>query len=153
MNALKGLLSNAEWQGAAAGTVDPGFNDGTANTMCNTDGGVARATGLAGGTPGGAESCISKWGVEDMVANVAEWVADWIQDNSDSNDSGARSTVTFGNDFILGIDEASPTGDRFPAALSRGGNFLNGSGAGVFALRAGVGPSFAGSVVGFRCGR
>ncbi len=150
MNAGKRLLTNAEWQGAAAGTVDPGANDGLANTMCNADGGAVRETGNAGATPGGADSCISRRGVEDMVGNVYEWVADWIQDNSDS-DVGDTSTATYGSDYIFGIDEAST--DRFPAALLRGGYFTDGTLAGVFALYAAVGPSYTGSDTGFRCGR
>lgn len=55
----KRLLSNQEWQRAAAGTVDPGVNDGLANAMCNTDATGPRNTGNAGATPGGADSCIS----------------------------------------------------------------------------------------------
>jgi hypothetical protein len=64
----KRLLTNAEWQMAAAGTPDPGLAGDGVNT-CNTN--------TPGPLPtGSAATCISKWGVMDMVGNVGEWVAD-----------------------------------------------------------------------------
>jgi hypothetical protein len=43
--------------------------------------------------------------------------------------------------------------DRFPAALARGGDFSDGTGAGVFALDASDAPSDSGVDIGFRCAR
>lgn len=40
-----------------------------------------------------------------------------------------------------------------PAALIRGGNFNNGTNAGVFALNANNAPSNSNNNIGFRCGR
>ena len=142
----KRLLTNAEWQMAAAGTPDTGGAD-NGSTDCNTDGiepGVA--------TTGSRSSCVSNWGTYDMVGNLWEWVADWIQDNSDS-DGGSISTATYGSDLISGIDEAFPETDRFPAALIRGGYWAHGTLAGVFALNANDGPSHSTDGLGFRCAR
>src|SRR5262249_57430321 len=72
----KRLLTNREWQGAAAGTPDPGTDDGT--TDCN----VVRA--LDAVSTGSRSSCKSAWGVFDMVGNVDEWVADWADNNGPS---------------------------------------------------------------------
>jgi len=62
--------------------------------------------------------------------------------------------------MVFGIDEAFLQVDRFPAALLRGGSFIEGADAGVFALSAVFGPSvpaeaFPSKVTpfGFRCGR
>ncbi len=138
-NSGKRLLTNAEWQMAAAGTPDddPSFS-------CNLGGAVA-ATGNFSG-------CVSNWGAYDMVGNLWEWVADWMQNNSGA-DNGYVSTPTYGNDFIRGIDETYPEGDRFPGALIRGGDASDRSGAGVFALETYYAPSAWVSIIGFRCAR
>ena len=145
LNVGKRLLTSAEWQMAAAGTPDagdpPGAND------CNTD-----SSALVPSLSGTRSSCQSNFGAYDMVGNVWEWVADWIQDNSDVND-GFTSSATYGEDGIGGVDESSPTEHRFPAAILRGGRYSNGTRAGVFAYDAAVGPARVLALWGFRCGR
>ena len=64
----KRLLTGLEWQDAAAGTPDPGTDNGT--TDCNIS-----VVGDAADT-GSRSDCKSNWGVFDMVGNVDEWVAD-----------------------------------------------------------------------------
>ena len=61
-NVGKRLLTNAEWQMAAAGTD-------TAN--CNNSGGTVANTDAN-------SSCQSSAGVVNMDGNVNEWVADWV---------------------------------------------------------------------------
>jgi len=142
----KRLLTNAEWQMAAAGTPDPGTDD--LPTDCN----ITPATGKL--TTGSRSACVSKWGIVDMVGNVSEWVADWIQGyNSDNWNTGAITTDPYGNsDAIIGINEGLPA-DGFPVALIRGGDFNSNAGAGVFAMDATHGPSFSQNLIGFRCAR
>ncbi len=137
----KRLLTNAEWQMAAAGAPDPGTND-NASTTCATRS-VLSATGSR-------ENCYSNWSVFDMIGNLREWVADWMQDNSGSN-GGDMASAAYGNDGIYGIDEAHPESDRFPSAWSRGGFWDSGTAAGVFAMDGMLGPSESTSSVGFRC--
>jgi formylglycine-generating enzyme required for sulfatase activity len=106
----KRLLTNQEWQVAAAGTADPGANDGTKNAKCNTgvppqNIGALRQTGQAGGCEpvdpdpcikwGAKDACVSKSGAEDMVGNVDEWVADWAEIRSENTSWGSD----FGNDI------------------------------------------------------
>jgi formylglycine-generating enzyme required for sulfatase activity len=143
-NVGKKLIASDDWQAAAAGTPDPGTDDGTDD--CNIS-----ATGAISLT-GSRANCVSNWGSHDMVGNGWEWVADWMQANSDIDD-GPTSTVTYGTDGLTGIDEASPATDRFPAALLRGGDFNDGTVAGVFTVNAGNAPSVAFIGVGFRCAR
>jgi formylglycine-generating enzyme required for sulfatase activity len=139
----KRLLTNLEWQDAAAGTPDPGFTDnGTSD--CNTS-----AAGDAVNT-GSRANCKSSWGVFDMVGNVAEWVADW----ADVNTTGCTdSTTAFGfpgGDFVCFGGDGFP---HMPAALIRDGTFEFGTLAGVFAVNAASLPSNSGYPLGFRCAR
>src|SRR5215468_1424402 len=87
----KRLLTNREWQGAAAGTPDPGHADDQVTT-CATD-------SLAPVNTGSRSSCKSSWGVFDMVGNLQEWVADWVEvDFLDCTHSGALGLP--GSDYI-----------------------------------------------------
>src|SRR5262249_38833389 len=74
----KRLLTNREWQGAAASTPDPGSDNGT--TDCNFN-----HTGTPSDT-GSRSSCKSAWGAFDMIGNVDEWVADWADQASNCSD-------------------------------------------------------------------
>ena len=71
-NSGKRLITNAEWQMAAAGTDDSGTND--SDEVCNIFGRGFDNTGEN-------TACVSNWGVYDMVGNVMEWTADWMQGN------------------------------------------------------------------------
>jgi formylglycine-generating enzyme required for sulfatase activity len=147
----KRLLTNAEWQAASAGTVDPGFNDGTSNTACNTSGPAIRNTGLAGDQ---ATGCVSAWGVEDMVGNTMEWVADWVLGQDDPV-NGIQGSA-FGNDRAkLGAraGTAENPSDNFAAAIIRGGGNLDGTEAGAFFFDAFRQPTFHLNNIGFRCAK
>jgi formylglycine-generating enzyme required for sulfatase activity len=174
----KRLLTNQEWQIAAASTVDPGENDGTTNSKCNTLAPAARQAGNAGSTRGGADSCISAWGVQDMVGNLDEWVADWGErgdqpgpfvfpadfgDGSDASKIGRTGSFCFGganagarcmaDADCPGSQCGSPLGE--PAAFQRGGNYQFGTYSGVFALSVGGGSELwtEHPYFGFRCAR
>ena len=135
LNVGKRLLTNAEWQGAAAGTPD--------SDDCTVNSSAPVATG-------NKDDCVSDWGAFDMVGNVWEWVADWMQPNS--ADGGSTSTAQYGEDFITGVNDATPTSRRFPTALIRGGGYPDGTDAGVFTLYAQAGAAAVFSDTGFRCG-
>jgi len=133
----KRLLTNQEWQRAAAGTPDPGLTPGP--TDCNTNSAGPDVAGNRG-------LCKSSWGVVDMVGNVHEWVADWDE---------LATTYTFWPS-ALGNDESSVggNGSGFPGALFRGGDWGQESeGPGVFAVRGDLGPLGSFSGLGFRCAR
>jgi len=167
----KRLLTNAEWQMAAAGTPDPGVN-GSGLATCNTN-----TTGVleTGKSVGSKVACVSKVGVFDMVGNVGEWVADWIQGpggvslgsvvpNWDPNTHSVASPG-YGNDYIGHVNDAfhnnaPQTGgganaaiNPFPAALYRGGMWSSGEGGGVFMLVAQDSPSSMNNALGFRCAK
>ena len=134
----KRLLTNQEWQRAAAGTPDPGTDDG--GTDCNV-GGLSRPV-----ESGSRAKCTSNWGASDMVGNVEEWVADWTAQPTQCPGWGAFS------DDLMCLAGASATATG-PGALIRGGFF---SGvfveAGVFAVDVAQ-PNRLGRGIGFRCGR
>jgi formylglycine-generating enzyme required for sulfatase activity len=68
-NAGKRLLSNAEWQPAAAGTPDPGVADDDSTTCNTTDDGFPANDPV---NTGSRSACVSNRGVFDMVGNVGE---------------------------------------------------------------------------------
>ena len=135
-NSGKRLPSNAEWQMAATGTPD--------GPPCNVLSTVAVKTRARPG-------CISGYGVNDMVGNDWEWVAEWLP----------RSTACgswpdgYGGDIQCLAGAAT---EGAPGALIRGGSFLSGTevfdfgSAGPFAVRAVSDPAFT-DAVGFRGAR
>jgi len=144
----KRLLTNREWQGAAAGTPDPGDADDGATTC------VTHASGPA--NTGSRAVCKSAWGVFDMVGNVSEWVGDW----ADRSVSCTNWPSGFGGDFscmggpgTIGIPGLDAGTLSFPGAFDRGGSFNDGTEAGVFMVDTGGEPFVKSSVIGFRCGR
>lgn len=164
----KHLISNEEWQMAAAGTLDPGENNGTSpgNEYCNTNGLEPRPNGYG-------SKCQSNFGAQDMVGNLDEWVATWqvepgyngnnsawhnIADTSYGNDfyyhGGSATNIPFGEtgSTCVANGETDPSA-RLPAALIRGGNFNNGLGAGVFRIAAHLSPGHSDNLYGFRCAR
>jgi len=135
----KHLLTNQEWQAAAAGTPDPGTDDGV--TDCNI--GFVHATTLTGSRSG----CVSLWGAYDMVGNLWEWVADWV-----TIDAAVHRTSwppPFNDEISWGGD-----GSPIPAAPVRGGHWGSPN-PGVFAVDESIDVllSGQGGTVGFRCGR
>jgi hypothetical protein len=137
-NSGKRLLTNAEWQMAAFGTPDPGVADNN-TTTCNTT-----LNGASDPAPAGSRSlCVSDVAVHDMVGNLREWVADWIDFPADCDFWMGGDTMCFGGG---GVDT------HLPAALQRGGSFADLTYAGVFAADAGV-PTVTAPGVGFRCAR
>ncbi|HBB66245.1 MAG TPA: hypothetical protein DCZ93_02875 [Elusimicrobia bacterium] len=158
-NAGKHLLTNAEWQTAAAGTPDPGAT-GTAPN-CNVSGSGPTTTGA--GT-----SCLSSDGVENMIGSLWEWVADWGQYGPNNTTSNGQSFNTawsegadYGNDGTWNVGGAAYTSEGgrdvyiagLPSAVIRGGGWNIVAPAGVFAFNAGFAPSGMDQGIGLRCGR
>jgi hypothetical protein len=142
----KRLLTNREWQGAAA-TPDPGADDGA--TTCVTTGGRPADTGSRA-------SCKSVWGALDMIGNVDEWVADW----GDRSISCTNWPASLGSDFscVGGPGTTENPGEdggtlSLPGAFLRGGSSVDGTDAGIFAINSGADPSQRSPLIGFRCAR
>jgi hypothetical protein len=130
----KRLLTNAEWQRAAAGTIDPAVAE--PSRSCNV-GGLPSLTGAR-------ELCVSLYGARDMIGNVAEWTAEWRDRNT------GECSANFGEDAIcFGGSGAVPV----PGAVIRGGDRNDGREAGSFAIRTATSPDEQAPDVGFRCAR
>ena len=162
----KRLLRNEEWQAAAAGTPDSGINDNLTTTC---------ATASAFGVPTGSRSgCKSSWGVQDMVGNAWEWVAEWgetatacgrwlpeMGDDLSCIGSGPevmssgwpvpRSGLYRPANYVL-IEEPVP-GPNTPSGLIRGGNYAIQDRSGVFAYYQSIAPTTRSRSTGFRCAR
>jgi formylglycine-generating enzyme required for sulfatase activity len=153
----KRLLTNREWQGAAAGTPDPGDADDGATTCATLEPASVKEVDT-----GSRSSCKSSWGVFDMVGNASEWVADWAdQANGGSyadwtsaalNSIAGADGSAFGGTGFISIP-GSYSSYAIPAALVRGGAWFNGTRAGVFAVDARYDPSGRFEGLGFRCAR
>ncbi len=139
----KHLLTNVEWQGAAAGTPDPGTDNGT--TDCAISSGVVKT--------GSRATCKSSWGVFDMVGNVEEWVGDWADRANVGCTDWTSQTGIPGNDRSCFGGDGVGAANQLPAALARGGGFSAGTNAGVFDVDARNDPSFSAPRRGFRCAR
>ena len=135
----KRLITNQEWQAAAAGTPDPGTDNGT--TDC------AILTGRPVNT-GSRSACISNWGTMDMVGNVAERTADW----GDHAQGCTTWPSPFGNGDSSCVGDATATGPTLPGTWHRGGDWNRGALAGVFAMDQND-PTVQNGGMGFRCAR
>ena len=133
----KRLLTNEEWQRAAAGTPDPGDAATQGTQMCNT-------MGLGPAPTGNLAECVSNWGVYDMIGNLWEWVADWADKNP-----GGCALDFLGDISCFGGDGSNP----IPGAVRRGGFWSDGVSAGSFAISSVHNPDLVVEGFGFRCGR
>src|SRR5262249_16241761 len=135
----KRLVRSEEWQRAAAGTPDPGTDNGT--TDCNV--GTVFPGGAIGGSPvntGSRSNCKSAWGAFDMVGNLYEWVADWADAAPGVTNWTHAAGLPGGDESFFGGPGGgcfgTPDDCSVPGALMRGGDFASATYAGVFAVMA-----------------
>ncbi len=161
----KRLCTNAEWQGAVAGTQDPGKHNGIAGGGCHTYGTGSRKTGMAGQVPGGVGSCISNYGAEDMIGNLWETVDLWDQTGRPWMTTNGQIASPWpkgkgygdGADKTWNINSRTNNNSGFlngaPALAYRGGTWDSEITAGAFNLHFANGPAVAILQLGARCCR
>lgn len=150
----KRLPSNAEWYRAAMGSPDTAAAGCALNRPNDSH---PRVTGNS--------RCVSSAGVEDMVGNVWEWVAETTLDGTFyhrtlppegfvaevaadgvASQTSAEPQITFNGDAFF-IDSNGVRG------MIRGGFWGMAEKAGIYAVNASIPPSFTGEAIGFRCVR
>jgi len=161
----KHLCTNGQWQGATAGTLDPGKYDGSAGGACTTNSMVVRKTGMAGTTPGGATSCISRWGAEDMIGNLWEHADQWMQAGKTWIIADGQSAIPWpstggygdSKDRTWNLNGRSSKSGSFinglPSSALRGGGRKTLEHGGSFAYYLGFGPTRSYPNIGARCCR
>lgn len=155
----KRLCSNEEWQAAAAGTRDPGTAETGTQCRISATNTEPRSTGLAGSTPGGSTSCISTWGAEDMIGNLAEMTAMWSQAGPTWATEDAAPATPFPGDYFSdgtwNVNGSSFDGSGstpgLPGVPLRGGAYNDSSMAGAFAMSLASGATNSGDAMGARC--
>lgn len=164
----KRLPTGTEWLLAAMGTPDPPTNSDGSGGTC-----VTLAANGTKRVAGAATVCISVWGAEDMIGNLAEWTDEWFPGvgkmTSDPIDGPVGNPQVyfpwppdsdFGNDGTQNIDSAPVYEDLaqnakarigLPAVGTRGGGLTEGTGAGIYSLSVGSSPVVNYPFFGFRC--
>ncbi len=151
----KRLPTSEEWLTAARGTSDPTMgNDGTVNDLCNTNGPTNRTTNAG-------VRCVSAWGAQDMIGNVAEWTTEWASSlgGATSSDMITWPSSSFSGDMIYNVVSSSRTQYTstpyvtrgLPSGTLRGGSFSGGVGTGVFSVSYVESVQWNGGDTGFRC--
>lgn len=145
----KRLPTRIEWLTAVQGTDDPDVpNNGMMDSHCHTMGVGPRATG-------NAALCVSRWGAEDMIGNVDEWIGEWHVRPSDNVNTVAVGSWPSG-DISINVEnnalQTNMAGTEGQALVEqRGGFWTLGTGAGSFAMILTNGPITSNAAIGFRC--